>query len=119
MFGDTITVGGTVYTKINQDNFSSTYRFADATLESRINIRHSSRKDSTRGNIRVDRHNIEHSIVIYGTGGAADIPRKCYFVIECDYKDTPASVVTFCAQMPTYILASTNAALTKLVNQES
>jgi cAMP phosphodiesterase len=119
MFGDTITVGGATLTKINQDNFGSTYRVADSTSETLVNIRHSSRKDTSRGGIRVDRHNIEHIARAYGTSGNPDLIRKVYYVIECDYNDVPATEILFGAMLPTYLIASTNAALTKLVNRES
>jgi hypothetical protein len=120
MFADTLTVGGNTLVKINQDAFGSTYRYAEATFEVRLNIRHTQRKDSTRGGMRVDRHNVEIVGRIYATeAGGFDTIRKHYLVVEVDYNDNPAQYVPYATNLSDWLIASSDAAMTKFLNWES
>lgn len=80
MFGDTISLGGKTYSKINQDQYGSVYRYLDVAYEARITVRHSSRIDASRNRIRIDRHNIEWSIRSFGVSGAPDQLQKVYWL---------------------------------------
>ena len=119
MFGDTITYLGQTYSKINQDQYGATYRYATALFEARINVRHTSRVDKARSNIRVDRHNIEVTIRTFGISGAPDALDKYYLVVENDAQATLASTVANVDGMFAMLQASTKALLTKLCNWES
>lgn len=121
MFSDTLTIhhgaGDLVYTRINQDKYSSEYIFKDGAIELRLNLRNTSFVDKTRGNLRVDRHNVEIIGRIWATGDQQyDVVRKSYAVFEIDSNDDGADAVDFFAGMVGFC---TEANLTKLANFES
>lgn len=122
MFADTIVIpfssGNITVTKINQDNFGSTYRFNDATHEVKLSIRHS-RTTAKNGKPSYDRHNFELVETVYATSTVPEFYRKSYGVIE----QLPGDVATGCTvntnALANWLIASTNAALVKLGNWES
>jgi len=117
MFGDTLLVGGITYKKINQDGYSSEYRYGDNLVETGLKIRHNSRVDKTRGNIRVDRHNIEITGRVFATvAGKPDVIRKAYAVFEIDYNDAPVAALGFLNDVVEFC---TDANVTKLLAWES
>lgn len=77
--------GGVVdLVRVNQDKFSSNYRYRGTDLQVELNIRHTSRKDSVTGD-NVDRHNVEvvyRRHFSYMAAGEAPKVFKTYFVLE-------------------------------------
>lgn len=67
--------------RINNDNYTSEYLLTDTTEEYRVKIRHSKEGTQTNG-IQFDRHNVELTHTIYGTGGDPDTVVQCYSVIR-------------------------------------
>lgn len=114
MFGDTLTVGAGTLKRINQDKYSTEYFYRETAFELRCFIRHSSRLDKAR-NVKVDRHNVEYSAIVYSTDSTPDIVRKAYFVYENDYNDDP-SEVAMGVDLGDFM---TEVNLIKLVNWES
>lgn len=93
MFSDTLTLvwknsdasTGTVdVIKVNQDGYATERRKNEAgEYFIRHNIRHSNYTDKSRGNVKVDRHNIEcvfDQVLDDGTVARG----KCYMVLELD-----------------------------------
>lgn len=78
---ETITVNSVAKSlqKINTDNYGSEYLLIEETGEYRMKIRHSRR--SVKG-VNYDRHNVELSHVVYGTGDTPDKTRLAYIVFE-------------------------------------
>lgn len=120
MFGDTITLplssGNVVLTKVNAaQDYSGEYRYGTSTEQYRVMIRHSKAKPLADGLPR-DRHNIEILHTIYATTTAAEIVRKTYLVVELAQSDTS---IILADGLSDWLIASTNANLTKFVNWES
>ncbi|UJQ85414.1 MAG: putative coat protein [Gulmivirus nemorisadaptatum] len=67
--------------RINNDNYTSEYLFADTTEEYRVKIRHSKENVQANG-VQLDRHNVELTHTIYGTGGDPDTVVQTYTVIR-------------------------------------
>jgi hypothetical protein len=123
MFADpqTVTINAVAndLVKINQDKYSSEYLLRSTTGELRMQIRNSSYLDRKR-NVSVDRHNVELTQTIFPVAPAtlATI-RKVYVVIENQQGDTLADVVKHAAGLVAWLAASSNAAITKMLNSES
>ncbi len=69
----------------------SRYYLREASMETTLNIRHSSYTDkskTTRSGVVVDRHNVEIIQRVFGTAGSPDYVRKAYLVIENDKGDS-------------------------------
>jgi hypothetical protein len=117
MFADTIVLplstGNVTVTKINQDGFGSVYRFADATHEYKLTIRHTKTK---RADVTYDRHNVELLETIFATSTVPEYVRKDYFVIERLPSDTSYVNTDGFAD---WQIATSDAALVKLLNWES
>jgi len=123
MFADpqTVTVGGTPYTlvKVNQDQYSSEYRFRDTTFECILRLRNSSYTDKKRG-VRVDRHNAELICTIFPVAPSTlSTIRKQYLVFEHQEGDALTGAVAWATGLCALLTASSAAALTKLTNFES
>lgn len=121
MFADPITVTvnavAKVLTKINQDGYSSEYLLQAEGSEYRLRIRNSSYNDKSRGNKRVNRHNVEIVYTIYPVAPSTiSTIRKSYVVFENDNGDTLTDPVKVAAGLLTFL---TEANLTKLINFES
>ena len=117
MFADTIVVpcstGNVTVTKINQDSFGSVFRYNDATHEMKLTIRHSK---TTKNGVAYDRHNVELLETIYATSTVPEYTRTMYFVIQQLPSDSGYVNADAIAD---WMIASTNAALVKLMNWES
>lgn len=109
----TLARGSTSLIRINQDKFTSQFRFNDAVSKVEMNVRHSS---VVREGLTYDRHNIELLETIYATSTVAQLTRKCYLVFEQPSSDVSIVNVT---GLLTGLTAGTNALLTKLMNWES
>lgn len=122
MFSDTqtITINGvaTILNRIGSSGNSSEYLKRTATEEFRLNIRNSSYTDKKRA-VLMDRHNVEFLHTIFGIAPAVDTKRKTYFVFENQKGDTLDGPVFDAAGLLNWGIATSNAALTKLVNYES
>lgn len=122
MFGDTLTLtllgttDDTPFVKVNQDGYSSTYRFVNATRETRLVIRHSKTK-ATAARASYDRHNVEILDTVFATTTVPSYTRKVYAVVEALASDAYAAnmIIGLCS----WLLASSAAAVTKLRNWES
>jgi hypothetical protein len=114
MLGDTLTLpqagGNIVLKKINQDGYSSEYRFTDATSRYNAKIRHS------KVNNGQDRHNLEVVQTIFAAGDVAEYERKFYFVHEHKPGDTSVALADAVADLA---IATSNALLVGLVGWES
>jgi len=123
MFTDpqTVTINAVakVLQKINQDKYSSEYLLRSSTEEYRLFIRNTSYLDKKRG-VTIDRHNVELRHTVFPVAPATlSIIRKVYFVVENQQGDTLTDPVLEAAGLFVWATASTNANLTKLMNQES
>lgn len=91
----TITIDGTAHSlsRVNQDNFGSTYLKKAANLEIRLNIRHSYEKASVNG--QYERHNVD---LTYTTWDAEGNPTtiQVYEVLR-PRRGTDGSMVVKCA----------------------
>jgi hypothetical protein len=123
MFADpqTVTVNAVakVLLKINQDKYSSEYLLRSATDEFRLHIRNSSYTDKKRG-VVIDRHNVEliHTVFPVAPATLSTI-RKVYTVIENQQGDTLTDPTNVAAGLYSWLVANTNANITKLMNLES
>lgn len=123
MFADptTVTINGVAkaLTRIRQDNYSSEYLLKSTTEEHRLFIRNTSYTDKKRG-VLIDRHNVElrHTVFPVSPSTLSTV-RKVYFVIENQQGDTLTDPVLEAAGLFAWGTSSTNANLTKLMNQES
>lgn len=114
MLGDTLTLpqagGNIVLKKINQDQYSSEYRFTDATGRYNARIRHSN------VNTGQERHNLEVVQTIFAAGDVAEYERKFYFVLEHKPGDTSVALADAVADLA---ILSSNAILVGLIGWES
>jgi hypothetical protein len=124
MFSDTLTVTwasvANTFTRVNQDKYSSEYRFADNAngITCKLFIRHTSYKSKVDG-LMYDRHNVEFQFV--DTNIDPSIPAirlKTYFVFELPSDSGTATQLQALSDMITTFLAISNAE-TKLANWES
>jgi hypothetical protein len=103
--------------RINQDRYSSEYLLRTATEEFRLKIRNTSRIDKKRGNIEVDRHNVELVHTVFPVAPSTrSFVRNAYAVFENERGDTLLD--------PAYIVVALSGFLTqanalKLMNLES
>lgn len=109
----TLARGSTSCVKVNQDKYSSEYRFNDAVSGVNVFVRHSKR---TVDGLTYDRHNIEVVETIYATSTVPQYTRKSYFVTENISADV--SIVNSTGLF-SFLTASTNAQLIKLFNWEN
>jgi hypothetical protein len=119
MIGNTLalTIDGVLYTLklINEEGFTSKYRFTDATHRYDVSIRHSTTK-ATASQPTMDRHNFELRETIWATESASEKLRVMYFVIQ----QTPDDLSTVNANAAFDLaIASSDAFLTSLMGWES
>lgn len=100
-------------------NGISEYQLRSATDEYRLTIRNTSRTEKVTG-VKVDRHNVEliHTVFPVAPATIATV-RKSYCVIENQEGDTLLDPTYVAAGMFTFLTASSNANITKLMNDES
>lgn len=119
MLGDTLTLpqsgGDIVLKKVNQDGYSSEYRYRSSTTEYRAFIRHTVNKGK---GLRpdYDRHNFEVVQTVFATTDALEIQRKFYFVLECEKSDTNVILADAVCDLA---IAGSNALLVSLLGWES
>lgn len=114
MLGETFVLpqagGDITLRKINQDGYSSEYRFTDATSRYNAKIRHS------RAASGQDRHNVEVVQTIFAAGDVAEYERKFYFVFEHKPGDTSVALADAVADK---VILTSNALLVGLIGWES
>jgi hypothetical protein len=121
MFGDSFVIphadGDITCVKINQDQYSSEYRFRDSTQQVTVKVRHSALKKPVDGcDLPPDRHNVELTQLVFATDTVAQIFRKVYIVVEQTPNDTDVKLVD---AMADWLIASVNANITSLLQWES
>lgn len=122
MFADTLTVtingAAKVLARVNQDGFSSEYRLREATGNFTLRIRNSTYSDKSRGGIKVDRHNVELTEIVYAVApSTTDIKRKAFGTFEHDVNDSIVGPVKLSLGLFSTVLTEVN--MTKLTNFES
>lgn len=107
--------GAITFTRVNQDGYSSEWLSRQTLYQMRMKIRHSvvPAKGSEPAK---DRHNVEVVKTVYATSTVAQYTEKVYLVFESIQSN---SSVEFPNALANWLIASTNAQLTKLVNWES
>jgi len=123
MFADpqTLTVNAVakVLNRIGTGQGSSEYLLRSSTEEFRLNIRNTSYTDKKRGVI-IDRHNVEFVHTVFAVAPATlSSVRKSYVVIENQRGDTLTDPTYVASALCSWLVASTNANITKLMNYES
>lgn len=123
MFADpqTVTISSVAQAmvKINQDKYSSEYLLKTTLDEHRLTIRNTSYFDKKR-QMTISRHNVELVKTIYPVApSTTSVIRKAYFVLENQDGDNPTDIVALTAGLFNWALASSSAALLKLINFES
>lgn len=119
MFGNTHVIphadGNITAVKINQDGYTSEYLAKASTYEATVRIRHSNLKPDASG-VVYERHNVEYLQTIYAAGAVPEFRRKVYVVFELLKNDTDVKLVDALAD---WLIASSNANVTSLINKES
>lgn len=121
MFGNTLVLphadGDITLVKVNQDQYSSEYRFRNTLMQVTAKIRHATMKKAVGSFVMpADRHNVEVSQEIYATDTAAAIFRKFYVVLEQMPSDTDVKLVD---SLCDWLIASAGANITSLQGWES
>jgi len=124
MFSDTLSITwasvANTFTRINQDKYSSEYRFADVAngITAKLFIRHTSYVNKVDG-LSYDRHNVEFQFVDANTVSTIPAVRlKTYFVFEVPTLGALSDQVQALSDMVSSFLAISNAEV-KLFNWES
>jgi hypothetical protein len=119
MIGDTITLplssGNVVCNKINQDGYSAEYLYATSTYEYRVRVRHTKTGPKASG-LTYDRHTFDVTKTTFASGATPESYQKFYFVME----QLPGTTDVILADgVADYVIASSNALVTKLNGWES
>lgn len=123
MFDNTFTLNldgaDRVLTRVNQDKFSSIYRYRSDEINAELLIRHTDRALPGASGIRVERHNVELTCTTFSTTDGVKIANvaKAYFVFET----STGSPVAIPQDMLTALAAAfmTDAVVARLANWES
>jgi hypothetical protein len=123
MFADpqtlTVNVVARILNRIGMGQGSSEYLLRSATDEYRLNIRNTSYTDKKRGVI-IDRHNVEFVHTVFPVAPATlSTIRKSYVIIENQRGDTLTDPTNVASALFSWLTATSNANITKLLNQES
>jgi len=123
MFSDTLTItiagAGKTLNRIKQDQYSSEYLLRTSTEEYRLFIRNTTTSDRKRG-VNIDVHNVELRHTVFPVAPATlSVVRISYFVVKLQQGDTLTAPVDEAAGLFGWATATSNAALTKLMNYES
>lgn len=123
MFADpqTLTVNAVAkaLNRIGSGNGTSEYFLGNDTEEFRLNIRQTSYTDKKRA-VKINRHNVEFVHTVFPVAPATlSTVRKTYVVFENQQGDALANSVYVASALCSWLTATTNANLTKLVNLES
>jgi hypothetical protein len=121
MFSDPVTITINAVAKnmirISQDQYSSEYLLRETTGEYRLRLRNTSYVDKTRGQVKVDRHNVELTYTIYPVAPATQPTiRKSYSVFEHDSGDDLSLSAKLVAGHSAFV---TEANAAKMLNFES
>jgi len=125
MFADTITLtvngGATVLNRINDsDPYSSEYYLRSTTDEYRLFIRNSKVSDKKRPGAFMDQHNVELIHTIYPVAPATlSTVRRIFVTFLNQQGDTLTGPSYIANSLCAWLVASTNANITKLLNFES
>jgi hypothetical protein len=112
MFANTLTVNvngaDRVLTRVNQDGFSSAYRYRDAALNLDLAIRHSDRPTSGKTGIRTERHNVELKATTFTVvdGVTVSTQSKAYFTVENETGASATTPLNLLAALNTVFIAS-------------
>jgi hypothetical protein len=123
MFADpqTLTVNAVAkaLNKISVGAGQSGYLLRSSTDEFRLNVRNTSYTDKKRG-VLIARHNVEFVHTVFPIAPATlSTVRKVYFVIENQQGDTLTDPTYVASALFAWATASSNANITKLMNEES
>jgi hypothetical protein len=125
MFADTITytdVHGTedfAFVKVNQDKYSSEYRYTTDTKRVTLKIRNTNRFD--KSSLKTfDRHNVEVQETIFAVAPSTlSTVRTAYFTFEVQQGDVLADVVALGVALCGWLTASSAANMGKMAQFES
>ncbi|DAD52046.1 coat protein [ssRNA phage Zoerhiza.2_24] len=125
MFADTITftdVHGTedfAFVRVNQDKYSSEYRYSTDLKRVTLKLRNTSRYDKPSGKT-FDRHNVELVETILAVSPSIlTTERKVYLTFEVQQGDVLADNVALAVALCGWLTASSAATLVKLTAFES
>jgi hypothetical protein len=125
MFADTITltdVHGTedfAFVKVNQDKYSSEYRYTTDLKRVTLKIRNTNRFDKASFKT-FDRHNVEISETIFAVAPSTlSTVRLAYFTFEVQQGDVLADVVALGVSLCGWLTASSAANMGKMAQFES
>lgn len=100
---------------VNQDAYSSEYRFKNSTVLYRVFVRHTFPAAKADGQT-YERHNVEVTKTTFANGAVLEFYEKFYFVWEVLSSHTSVALADAVADK---IIVSSNALLTGLLNNES
>lgn len=95
MFDNTITIArdGTniVLVRMNQDQYSSEYKFRDATHECRLFIRHNNERVNPTTGVQMERHNVLFEREVYTPAGQPNVLESVSATIRFQKAGDPVS----------------------------
>jgi hypothetical protein len=100
---------------VNQDVYSSEYRFTNATVRYIVKVRHTTVK-ATSVYPQYDRHNVEVTKITFASGATPEFYEKFFIVHEVLPGQTSVALVDAVADK---LIASSNALVTALIQWES
>lgn len=105
--------------KVNQDKYSSEYRYLTSLKQVTLKIRNTDRRDKVN-NKTFARHNVELTEVIFPVApSTVSIERKAYLTFEVQIGDDLTAVKENVVGLCNWLLASSGAAIVKMTNGES
>lgn len=124
MFADpqTLTVDSVAkaLNRIGSGNGTFEYYLGSDTDEFRLNVRQTSYTDKKRQGVKIMRHNVEFVHTVFPVAPATlSTVRKAYVVFENQQGDALEESVNVASALLTWLTATSNANLTKMVNLES
>lgn len=100
---------------VNQDLYSSEYRFTNSTVRYIVKVRHTTIK-ATSLYPQYDRHNLEVTKITFAVGATPEMYEKFFIVHEVLPGQTSVALVDAVADK---LIASSNALVTSLIQWES
>lgn len=104
--------------RINQDGLGSIYRLRSATDDITMTSKNSTYVDKKTG-ANMDRHSLDIVQTVFATSTLPAYRRHAYVVFENQQGDTLTDPVNVASGLLTFLTASSNANLSKMVNSES
>jgi hypothetical protein len=118
MLGETFVLprssGSVTLVRINQDGFTTLYRFNDSTKKIEVTVRHIVGQDRLR-KTPVDIHTLEVVETVYQVGDVAEYERRDYLTFRRKASDTSIENVDAICD---YLIASANSKLISIMNWE-